>query len=62
MFLVSDLRLVGLAQGLEQASWLEGPMFSHKQVELALVPLVVAALSRGVFRGGYQISMTLGSL
>ena len=31
-------------------------------MELGLVPLVVRALLRNLFRGGCQLSMTLGSL
>ena len=37
-------------------------MFSLWWVELGLVLLVVRAFSRDVFRGGYQLSRSLGSL
>ena len=49
-------------QGLLQASWLEGLVLSYWWVKLGLVPLGVRAMSSGVFRGGYELSMTLDKL
>ena len=53
---------VRLVQGLVQVSWWEGLVPAHWWVELGLVPLVGRAVSGGVFRGGCELSMTLGSL
>ena len=47
---------------LVQASWWEGLVPVHWWVMLGLIPLVGRAMSRGVFRGGCEFSMTLGSL
>ena len=50
--------LVGkLVQGPMQASWSEGLVPAHWQVELSLVPLVGRAESKGVYRGGCEVIM-----
>ena len=48
--------------GLVQISCLGGLVPSHWWLELGLVPLVVRTMSRDMFRGGYWLSMTLGTL
>ena len=45
-----------------EAFWWEGLVLAHLWVELGLVPLVGSAVSRGVFIGGCELSMALGTL
>ena len=45
--------------GLVQASWWEGLVPTPWWVELGLVCLVGRTMSRGVFRGGCELSTTL---
>ena len=50
-----------LVHGLVHTSWWEGLMPAHWWLELCLFPLVVRAMSRGVFRGIFGLRTTLGS-
>ena len=53
---------VRLVQGLVQASWWEVLVPTYWWVELGLVSLVVSAIPRGVFKGGYKLRAILCSL
>ena len=59
---MSALWWVKVVLRLLEVSWWEGLVPSCWWVELGLILLVGRAVSRGVFIGGCELSMTLGTL